>query len=421
MRHSALKVQRVVEMSLASHFHHELEEQIVCKYLLRKKKQKMLLLATALLLTSRNSKVLYERVDWDMYVDRLMRQSEQRFARKNRMQHHSFVLLVKLISPHLPMHYSSGIRGVKPIPPAIQLHCLLRWLAGGCYNDICDQMGMSAQSFYRLIYRCLGAINACPDLALHFPETPEEINKAAADFESISSHGVIEGCVGCLDGYHLTTRAPFLSETRTAIAHFSGHYRTYGVNVQAVCDHKSRFIFIDTGGVGSCSDIRAYHRTALTEKVDALPFWKYILADNAYVCSTKLLTPFSGSQKNDRSKSDFNYFLSQLRMKIECAFGMMTQRWRILRSPVLIGVKKLWNLVQCIARLHNFCIDQKDTATNHFNSPQGLERVQSSDPPGAGSGRPQKKSNQVRQHIVERIILLGVTRSAANISRNGGY
>ena len=43
------------------------------------------------------------------------------------------------------------------------------------------------------------------------------------------------------------------------------------------------------------------------------------------------------------------------------AFGLMVTKWRILMSPLPIKLGNLGMFMQCIARLHNFCIDQRST------------------------------------------------------------
>jgi len=55
-----------------------------------------------------------------------------------------------------------------------------------------------------------------------------------------------------------------------------------------------------------------------------------VVGDNAYICSETLLTPFSGVEKEDPAKDAFNFYLSQLRIRIEQTFGLMTSKWRIL-------------------------------------------------------------------------------------------
>ena len=61
---------------------------------------------------------------------------------------------------------------------------------------------------------------------------------------------------------------------------------------------------------------------------------KYVVSDNAYVCLEHLLTPFSGKQRNDAVKDSYNYYLSQLRIRIEQTFGYMMTKWCILQQPL---------------------------------------------------------------------------------------
>ena len=66
-----------------------------------------------------------------------------------------------------------------------------------------------------------------------------------------------------------------------------------------------------------------------------------------------------GPQKHIEENDAFNFYLSQLRIKIEQAFGFLTNKWRILRrslgSNVNFGIK----LLLACAKLHNFCINER--------------------------------------------------------------
>ena len=55
----------------------------------------------------------------------------------------------------------------------------------------------------------------------------------------------------------------------------------------------------------------------------------------------------------------FNFFLSQLRIKIEQAFGMLVEKWRILKSPLTRNIRAAANIIMACARLHNFCINER--------------------------------------------------------------
>ena len=60
-----------------------------------------------------------------------------------------------------------------------------------------------------------------------------------------------------------------------------------------------------------------------------------------------------------KDNDNANYFISQLRIRIEMAFGMMSMKWGILQRPLGMKLSSVKNLMCCIARLHNFCIDER--------------------------------------------------------------
>jgi hypothetical protein len=68
---------------------------------------------------------------------------------------------------------------------------------------------------------------------------------------------------------------------------------------------------------------------------------------------------YYGTNRRVPIYDNFNYFASQCRIRIEMAFGMMTQKWRILLRPLLQKFENVRLFALTIARLHNFCIDQR--------------------------------------------------------------
>ena len=89
-----------------------------------------------------------------------------------------------------------------------------------------------------------------------------------------------------------------------------------------------------------------------------------LFGDNAYLNSHYMVTPFPNVSSG--SKDDFNFFHSQLRIPVECAFGMLFFWWGILRSdiPHNISIAKMIALVYALAKLHNFCIDEEEKDDN---------------------------------------------------------
>jgi hypothetical protein len=91
-----------------------------------------------------------------------------------------------------------------------------------------------------------------------------------------------------------------------------------------------------------------------------LPAPYYFIGDEAFVCTTQFLVPWSGHGLDVWSDS-FNYHLSSMRQCIERAFGVLTQRWGVFWRELKCSFDK-WTLVVTVAaKLHNYCIDMRDT------------------------------------------------------------
>ena len=123
-----------------------------------------------------------------------------------------------------------------------------------------------------------------------------------------------------------------------------------GVNCQAMCDHLCWFTYFGTVSPGGANDVRAYRSSLIKEWVDNLPPPRYyIIADNAYIVSEHLLTPFYGAEKGDNHKDAFNFYLSPLCIRIEMAFGLLVTKWRILlHAPLQFWLKNVGKVLHCL-------------------------------------------------------------------------
>jgi len=100
-----------------------------------------------------------------------------------------------------------------------------------------------------------------------------------------------------------------------------------------------------------------------------------LFGDNAYLNSPYMATPFTNvaGDANRVAEDSYNFYHSQLRIRVECAFGILVQRWGLLRvaMPRNISVQKIVGLVMALAKLHNFCISESNIVTR---VPQMWER-----------------------------------------------
>ena len=72
-----------------------------------------------------------------------------------------------------------------------------------------------------------------------------------------------------------------------------------------------------------------------------------------------MATPFKAVSSGVRD--GYNFYHSQIRINIECAFGMLVNRWAVLRSPIPLNISicKTTSLVRALCCLHNYLIDEK--------------------------------------------------------------
>ncbi len=110
---------------------------------------------------------------------------------------------------------------------------------------------------------------------------------------------------------------------------------------------------------GSTLDCLAFKGMSLFQRLEQgiLDPSLCIFGDNAYLNAPYMATPYAAVSGG--TKDAYNFYHSQLRIRIECAFGMLTHRRAILRSaiPMNATVKKIVALVLALVRLHNYCIN----------------------------------------------------------------
>jgi DDE superfamily endonuclease len=318
--------------------------------------------------SSRNLSLFDQRLLWCDFLSKFG--NPFHFKRLLRMNESSFNKLLSYIYNDLEVNsVMSGLRG-GAILPEFRLYITLRYLAGGSYLDIKLYTGISTSSFYHIIWETISVIINCPQLSINFPSTIEQVYEAAEGFQSISSNDAIINCVTVVDGYHLKIKTPAKSAIANTRSCFSGHYQSYGLNVQAACDHQCRFLCIGVAGPGNMGDRDAVNEIALGRLIESLPGKFCAIGDCAYTATEHLVPIFRGDLARLEIHDNFNFFASQLRIRIEMAFGLMVQKWCILQKPLLIKVENIKWLVIAVGMLHNFCINERlldDTTDNIFN------------------------------------------------------
>jgi hypothetical protein len=128
--------------------------------------------------------------------------------------------------------------------------------------------------------------------------------------------------------------------------------------MQAICDARLHFLNFAVAAPSTTGDLVAYELITIREAIEKLPTGYYIVADVAYMLTEHVLVPFTGGDRSASDKDTFNYYLSQLRICIEMAFGLLTNKWRVLQKHLETNLENSSRVLEACARLHNFVIDQ---------------------------------------------------------------
>jgi DDE superfamily endonuclease len=372
----------------------------------------------------RNPSVFRQRLIWDDYVAKFS--DNPTFIRRHlRMTLPSFYKLLSYVREQLEVDNIRADSRGGAIVPELCLFCTLRWLAGGSYLDIFALTSVSIPSFYRVVYNTLRYINDCKELEIKFPITVKECEEAAEGFRSISHKEAITNCIGVGDGYLLRIYTPPRNLAGNVRSYFSGHYQCSGINIQAVCDHRSRFIFFAVAAPGSANDRDAIKETGLPNLLEQVPDPYVIIVDAAYDPSEKVVPMFFGPSRLAPECDNFNFYASQCRIRIEMAFGLMQMKWGILWRPMRVKLDNIKFVVLVIAKLHNFTINERlvneerpeeqGTAQDGlYNPTDPLDNIAANNDV---LKRHLKGLSFIRDTMVERIVELEVTRPANNMIR----
>ena len=125
---------------------------------------------------------------------------------------------------------------------------------------------------------------------------------------------------------------------------------------------------------GKTNDNVAFPRCGiLYDCTTDLPIGLYLLGDAAYTLCDRLLIPFTGSQRDDVCNDAYNFYLSQLQIRIEMSFRRLVRKWGILKRAMAFKLKKTSQILLVCAKLHNFVIDQQQLERTRNDNGDGVE------------------------------------------------
>lgn len=212
----------------------------------------------------------------------------------------------------------------------------------------------------------------------------------------------LPNCIGSIDGKHIRIKSP--AKSGSAYFNYKGYF---SIVLLAVADADGLFLSVDIGEYGRNSDGKALRESAFGKALasnqlnlpepSALPgnygninFPYYFAADEAFALTNHIMKPYPRRQLTNE-KRIFNYRLSRGRRSVECSFGILTSKFRVLETPICCEVDKIDNIIQAACVLHNFIRISDGVFTNpalHLQTENTDVRVVT-----ASQGRHQRPTN----------------------------
>lgn len=175
-------------------------------------------------------------------------------------------------------------------------------------------------------------------------------------------------CVGCVDGKHIRIQCPPNSGSQ-----YFNFKKFFSVVLMGVADANYILTAIDVGAYGregdssilkksnfgnrlTCNHLDLPADTPLPSSHDSpegTPVPYVFLGDEAFGLSRNLLRPYP-SKSLSREKRIYNYRHCRARRVVECTFGILSNKWRVLHSVMLVHPDFATTVVQCCCVLHNF-------------------------------------------------------------------
>ena len=205
----------------------------------------------------------------------------------------------------------------------------------------------------------LSSILKIANFFLQTPTTTEEWILIAEDFQK---KWQFPNAIGAVDGKHILINPPTNSGS-----YYYNYKGTHSIILLAMVNANLEFTYADVGINGRASDSAAWDVSNLKSGIEnnflniptpaTLPNSNKIapyciLGDDAFPLKPYMMKPFA-FRNQDYGQKIFSYRLSRARRTVENAFGLLSNRFRVLLAPINLSPKKVESVILACLVLHN--------------------------------------------------------------------
>ncbi|XP_045775421.1 uncharacterized protein LOC123874228 [Maniola jurtina] len=292
-----------------------------------------------------------------------------------RISSEEFEILLNLTGP---MISKTDTRWRNAVSASDRLAITLRYLAtGDSYFSLGTLFKVSPQVISLIILDVCQTLVSTLSNYLRMPNTHGEWLSVARSFMQKWN---VPNCVGALDGKHIRILCPTNSGSE-----FFNYKSYFSIVLLALIDANYNFLYVDIGCQGRISDGGVLRNSTLFDMIrdgtlslpQAIPLQGrntpvpfYFIGDDAFPISQNIIKPFFGYHAKGSPERVFNYRLSRGRMVVEDAFGILSNKFRILHSRIGLQNEKAKIVVMACVHLHNFMKRNERTTDGVLNEMQ---------------------------------------------------
>lgn len=288
---------------------------------------------------------------------------EDSWKKNLRLTREEFYDLVEQLRPYVSTNFSSP--NYRALPVEKKVAVTLYYLKDtGSLNMTANAFGLAVCTVSKVIFDICEAIAIfLGPKYISLPRNEDEMRAKVSEFET--KFGMIQA-FGCIDGTHVPIICPGVNSQD-----YYSYKGFYSLNVQAVCDYRGQFLDVECRWPGSVHDAKVFANSNVNKKLrngtlpgtyrSVIPGCRsipnYLIGDPAYPLLPFCLKEYDSCQNNEQVV--FNNMLRSARNPIECAFGRLKARWRVLTRKMDLKITAVPTVVYACFVLHNFCEKNK--------------------------------------------------------------
>jgi hypothetical protein len=314
---------------------------------------------------------------WLMYVETDARNESKRWAkifrRRFRLPHDQYKEMVEKVK-NLPDYFGRWLKSTSS-PIELLVLGVFRYLGRGLtFDDLEEYTGISEE-----VHRCFFHVFikfGSTKLFKEYVIPPNDSNHGAAQHQHEYNIAGCHGAIGSTDAVHIMSERISYKLRNQHIGFKMSHTaRTYNVTV----NHRRRILCTTDGHPATWNDktlvlfdefVRGIHDGKILENLEFELFElnekgeavaaKYqgcwLLVDNGYLNWSTTIPPMKISF--DRRECRWAEWIESMRKDVECTFGILKGRWRILKAGIRVhgalAADAIWKT--CCA-LHNWLLE----------------------------------------------------------------